>query len=287
MPSPSWNHNSTGTLRSVLVCRPTYYELVPVSDTARDAQDRGESVNHDVAQAEHDETVAMLKAEGIDAVYIKPDPTRHWAVYARDWGVMTRNGALIGRFRYLERKGEEIQAEETLREHGVPIIGHITRGAFEGGDCWYIDDSTLAVGCGNRSTNSGIDEAAEILAPHGIEVITVEFHSKWNHLDMIFSIVADKLAVGCSEALPEFFLGFIKGRGYKFIDFPASLAKGTTFLNLLPLGKDRVLSLAQNKVVNEALEAHGLKVLKPSQAQFLMGGGGPHCLTHELVRDPK
>jgi len=165
---PNWNCNSTGTLRSVLVCKPTHYELVPVSDTARDAQDRGETVNHEVAQAEHDEMVAMLKDEGIDCVYIKPDPTRHWAVYAR----MTKDGALIGRFRYLERKGEEVQAEEALREYGVPIIGHITKGAFEGGDCWYIDEHTLAVGCGNRSTNSGIDEAAEILAKHDIEVIS-------------------------------------------------------------------------------------------------------------------
>lgn len=287
MSSPSWNHNSTGTLRSVLICKPTYYELVPVSDTARDAQDRGEKVDHDAAQAQHDEMVAMLKEEGIDVFYVKPDPTRHWAIYARDWGLMTKHGALIGRFRYLERKGEEIQAEEALREYGVPIIGHITKGAFEGGDLWYIDEHTLACGCGNRSTNSGIDQAAEILKQYDIECITVEFHSKWNHLDMIFSVVADKLAVGCSYALPQYFLGFLKGKGYTFIDFPPEVAKGTTFLNLLPLGKDRVLSLKQNKVVNAALEAHGLKVLKPDLGQFLMGGGGPHCLTHELIRDDK
>jgi len=38
--------------------------------------------------------------------------------------------------------------------------------------------------------------------------------------------------------------------------------------------------------VNAALKAEGLKVVAPSLAQFLMGGGGPHCLTHELIRDP-
>lgn len=281
----TWCQNSTGRLRKVMLCRPDYYELTPVSDTARDAQDRGEKVDPVVAAREHDELVAALRENDVEIIWTEPDPRLHWQVYARDFGVMTKAGALIGRFRYYERKGEEIPAEKALREHGVPIYGHITRGAFEGGDCWYIDEHTLAVGCGNRSTNSGIEQAAELLKPLGIEVITVEFHSKWNHLDMIFSVVGPKIAVACPEALPEFFLGFLKGRGYEVLTFPASLVKGTTFLNLLPLGRGRVLSLSQNVEVNRALRAAGLTVVDPSLSQFLLGGGGPHCLTFEVERD--
>ena len=282
----AWNQNPTGVLRKLMLTKPDYYELTPVSDTARDAQDRGEKVDHAAAAAQHAEMVAALDENGVDIIWFDLDPNLHWQIYARDWGCMTGAGALVGRFRYLERKGEELVAEKVFKTHNIPIYGKVTKGAFEGGDCWYVDDHTLCVGCGNRSTNTGIDEAAEILKPLGIEVIPVEFHSKWNHLDMIFSVIAPKLAVTCSDALPEYFMGFLKGRGFEVLDFPARVAKGTTFLNLLPLGNDRILSLKQNVEVNAAMRAAGLTVVDPDLGQFLMGGGGPHCLTFEIERDP-
>jgi N-dimethylarginine dimethylaminohydrolase len=282
----AWCQNPTGVLRKIMLTKPDYYELTPVSDTARDAQDKGFKVDHAVAKAEHAEMVAALEENGIAIIWQELNPNLNWQIYARDWGVMTGAGALVGRFRYYERKGEEIHAEKVLKENGIPVIGHVTMGAFEGGDCWYVDDHTLCVGCGNRSTNSGVEQAAELLKPYGIEVILVEFHSKWNHLDMIFSVIAPKLAVTCSEALPPYFMGFLKGRGYEVLDFPASVARGTTFLNLLPLGNNKVLSLKQNVEVNKAMRAAGLEVVDPSLGQFLMGGGGPHCLTFEIERDP-
>jgi len=36
-------YNNTGILRKVLLCPPTYYEIVPVSDFSRTALERGES----------------------------------------------------------------------------------------------------------------------------------------------------------------------------------------------------------------------------------------------------
>jgi N-dimethylarginine dimethylaminohydrolase len=46
--------NSTGVLRKVLLCLPTYYELIPVDDFAQTAIERGED-RRKKAQAQHDE----------------------------------------------------------------------------------------------------------------------------------------------------------------------------------------------------------------------------------------
>jgi hypothetical protein len=57
----AWCQNPTGVLRKIMLTKPDYYELTPVSDTARDAQDKGFKVDHAVAKAEHAEMVAALE----------------------------------------------------------------------------------------------------------------------------------------------------------------------------------------------------------------------------------
>ena len=56
------------------------------------------------------------------------------------------------------------------------MAGRVTAGVFEGRDCYYLDNETLAVGIGNRSTPLGVERASEILTPHGINVIGIELH---------------------------------------------------------------------------------------------------------------
>jgi len=54
--------NSTGVLRKVLLCPPTYYELIPVDDFARTAIERGAKIDRKKAQAQHDELADALRA---------------------------------------------------------------------------------------------------------------------------------------------------------------------------------------------------------------------------------
>ena len=196
----------------------------------------------------------------------------------------TPHGVLIGRFRYLERKGEEIYAKRTHEELGETLLpNQITRGSMEGGDCYWLDERTLVIGNGNRSTYAGFENARESLAEHGIRVFVIEFLSKWNHLDIIFQPVADKLAVVCEDAIPEYFIGMLEGLGWELIRVPGEYALKTE-INMLAIGSDRVVSFRGNRL-NEKLRAHGLTVFDPEFSMFAMGGGGPHCFSFELERE--
>lgn len=278
--------NNTGVLRKVMLCPTDFYEIVPVSDFSRTALERGDKVDHVKAKEQHDELAACLKDAGIEVYYIEePDPTRHWAVYARDFAVNSPEGVVICRFKYAERKGEEIPGEKQLRKMGHKIIDRVQRGAWEGGDVRYIDETNLATGQGERSTWPGIYNARDIFSRQGIKVHGIETPTKWTHLDGVFAPISKDLALITKSEVTGWFLGFLEGRGYRLIDIPADKIEGTLALNLLCLGNDRVLSFKTNPIVNEVMKAEGFKVYEPDLTEFVDRGGGPHCLTFELERD--
>ena len=279
-------HNGTGVLRKVLLCPSTYYELVPVGDYARTAIERGDKVDHEKAEAQHNELVDIYRDAGVEVFWTEePDPTRHYAVNARDFAVNSPEGFVICRFKYSERRGEEIPGEKQLRKLGYNIYGHIERRCWEGGDNKYIDDKNLATGTGERSTWPGIQNAQDIYAKQGIKVHGIPFPPKWTHLDCLFAPIAPKLALIVKSEVPDWFVGFLEGREYELIDIPVDKAEGEVALNVLCLGKDRVISYKDNSYINDILKSHGLTVYAPDLSEYTERGQGPHCLTCELDRD--
>ena len=124
----------------------------------------------------------------------------------------------------------------------------------------------------------------EILTPYGQRVFVIEFLSKWNHLDNNFGPVADKLALVNEDALPGYFLGMLDGLGWELIRLPGEYGR-TCEINLLAMGDDRVLSFRGNRL-NDRLRAMGLQVYDPEYSVFVEHGGGIHCSTFELEREP-
>jgi len=276
--------NSHERLRSVLLCKPTYYEICDFSDVASQHIKEGFVVSRKAAFEQHEEFVEVFQQLGIDIKWQVAQPGHPDQVATRDFGVNTIGGVLIGNFRYSDNEGDTELAIEALEQLKVPMIGRVIQGSLEGGDCWYLDEHTMVIGAGNRTTMEGIKEAEKILEPFDIKVIPVQFEAKWNHLDIIFSVVASKTVMLCPEALPDDFLKYLKNEKYEIITIPGKAVFAGT-INLLALGNEKVLSFKENKIGNEKLRALGLEVFDPPLSQFLMGGSGPHCLSFELIRE--
>jgi N-dimethylarginine dimethylaminohydrolase len=279
-------YNSTGALKRVLLGKPTYHANIPVSDVARDVADAGVHWDPKQKVKQHQELESVFDQLGIEVSWVELEPEKMpWQMFTRDFGVNSPDGILIGRFRYLERKGEEIGAKRTLEKLGETLLPQqITHGAMEGGDCFWLDEDTLLIGNGNRSTYSGFENAREILGEYGHRVFVIEFLSKWNHLDNNFAPLADKLALANEDALPGYFFGILDALGWELIRLPGEYAR-TSEINLLALGEDRVLSFKGNRL-NERLQAIGLEVFDPEYSIFIEHGGGVHCSTFELEREP-
>lgn len=279
-------YNSTGKLKRVLLGKPEYHRVLPISDVARDLHDKGVKQDKEAGLRQHRELVDIFVRLGIDIGWIEVTPEFGWQASTRDVGVNTPNGILIGRFRYAERKGEEVWAKRSLEKLGEELLpAQITRGALEGGDCFCLDENTFVIGNGNRSTYSGFENAKEILSGYGERVFVVEFLSKWNHLDVIFQPIADKLAVVCQDAVPGYFVGLLDALDWELIKVPADYAWKCE-INVLALGGGKVLSFRGNRI-NEALKDRGLEVFDPEFSYFTAQGIGPHCSTLELEREPR
>jgi N-dimethylarginine dimethylaminohydrolase len=276
--------NSTGTLRKVLLCPPTYFDFRPINEITRKVLAAGEHADLEAVRREHAGLAHAYREAGVEVVLMDPDPELPYMVYARDFGACLAEGVLIGSFREPVRQGEELRYAARLHDLGVPIIGRVDRGFFEGGDFWFLDEATVAHGVVARSDWEGVYAAARILEPLGYTVVGVQLASRNLHLDMAFNIVAPGLAVCATEQMPEFFLRMLHKRGFELIDVPSE----GVFLhhcNIQCLGEDRVLTFAGNRAVNARLQAHGLEVITPELTQILKGGGGPHCMTFPLLRD--
>lgn len=279
-------YNSTGKLKRVLLGRPTFHQNIPVSDIARDLDDAGIQRDYETKVKQHKELEDVFNQLDIEISWVQLEPEkRPWQMFTRDFGMNTPNGVLVGRFRYLERKGEEIAGKRTLEESGETVLPkQITKGAVEGGDCFWLDEETLVIGNGNRSTYSGFENAREILTEYDKNVYVIEFLSKWNHLDNNFAPLADKLALINEDALPGYFFGILDALGWELVRVPGEYAR-TSEINVLALGDDRVLSFQGNRL-NERLKAMGLVVFDPEYSCFVEHGGGIHCSTFELEREP-
>jgi N-dimethylarginine dimethylaminohydrolase len=276
--------NSTGRLRRVLLCPPKFFDFRPINEITRKVLADGESADLEAVRREHEAFAQAYRDAGVEVELIEPDPALPYMVYARDFGACVAEGVLIGSFREPVRQGEELAYEKRVRELGIPVIGKVDRGFFEGGDFWFLDDATVAHGVVARSDWEGVRAAAAILEPLGYTVVGVQLPSKNLHLDMAFNIVAPGIAVCAVGQMPESFLRMLAKRRFELIEVPSE-GVFKHHCNIQCLGDGRVLTFAGNAQVNRRLEALGLEVLTPEITQILKGGGGPHCMTFPLLRD--
>lgn len=213
------------------------------------------------------------------------------AIFPYDPVIITNRGAILGRMGKDLRRREVDLMRETLTDLGVPILGEILApGTFEGGDSFWLDEQTLAVGRGYRTNSEGIEQIAAILAPLGVSVITVDL-PHWHgpaeclHLLSLISLLDEDLAVVYLPLLAVDFIRQLRDRGIELVEIPDEEfpSQGS---NVLALGPRRCLILEENDETIQRLRAAGCEVLTYQGIEISHNrSGGPTCLTRPLLRD--
>lgn len=273
--------NSTGVLKKVLMCRPTYLKPVPINEIAKKWQDT--TLDIEKLEKEHKLMIDAYEANGVEVVLLDTDPRMTNSVFARDFGGCIREGYILGRFREEIRFFERDAYKNKMAELGVPVVSECTEGLFEGGDFTFLDDNIIAIGMVARSNPKGIQEIQEQLAKYGYKVIGVPLDEKYLHFDLCFNMVDDKLALAYRAALPQEFLKIIDEMGIETIDVPSE-SIFELGCNVQALGNKRVISLEQNTYANEEMRKRGIKVTEVDITEIVKAGGGPHCMTFPLRR---
>lgn len=283
MSEKTYVRNATNELKEVIVCSPEFYVFNAINEITKSWMEKGETEQNELMVSEWRTLVDAYKDNGVKVHEVQTHKELEVQTFARDFGAMIKEGAIIGKFRHPARQKETEVYEAKLKELGVPIVARVNAGCFEGGDFWMIDEHTLAFGLVDRTDKAGVDNLREQLEKFGYTVVGVPAAPSNLHLDMIFNIVAPGICLAATDELPYDFMQMLKRRNFKIIHVPSELVFNHG-CNVQALGNGKVLGIENNKTVNEAMEAEGLEVIKLPLKQILKAGGGPHCMTFPVQR---
>jgi N-dimethylarginine dimethylaminohydrolase len=274
-----------GVLHDVLVCRPEHFEWLPVNTTGIKSVATGESVDRKRVLAQHDEMVDALRQADVTVHYVEPQPHLQYMVYTRDSSQMTPWGPVINQMHWRYRWGEFKYLADFYASSGEGVFQYITHGSIEGGDISVMRPGLAVVGVsGVRTTEEGASQFLSWFEKEGWETRIVPFDDFFCHLDVIFTMVSERLALACPEVLDDDFIRWLGDHDIEII--PATYREAMALqCNVLALGKDRVISPRKHTEVNTRLRAAGIEVLDPDLSEIIRGGGSAHCTTQALIRD--
>jgi len=292
-------NNDVGRIRSVLVHRPGA-EMAVVDPTKRIASigsfgdlEKGWYFQSDrmppltSMQAQHDAMVAALVAAGVEVHHVDGvDNGRLKSCYTRDPLIMVNGGAIICRMGTRVRRGEELAITRTLARLGIPILRTLSGSALmEGGSFAWINPKTAVIGCGIRVNREGARQIAEVLATQGVELIVIDLVGYDIHIDGSFLMIDRDVALIDPTGLPYAFIERLAALGIRTVEITPSDDKW--IVNSLALAPGELLMPpgASNQT-SDALGAMGIKWSVLDYGDMQLNGGGIHCSTTPLVRDP-
>jgi N-dimethylarginine dimethylaminohydrolase len=248
-------------------------------------------MRHLQAVEEHAAFRQILRDRGVEVVTGEiDDPLLQDAIFPFDPIFTTDAGAVLCRMGKPLRAAEVELAERTLAELNIPIAGRIEPpGMLEGGDCLWVDETTLAIGSGYRTNDAGIDQMAAIMQPQGVAVLRVGL-PHWNgpaeclHLLSLISMLAEDLAVVYPPLMEVAFILQLRARGIQMLEVPAN-EFATQAPNILVTAPGKCIMLRENPMTAAMLEQAGCDVTLYTGNEISHNRtGGPTCLTRPLLR---
>jgi N-dimethylarginine dimethylaminohydrolase len=238
---------------------------------------------------EHEAFRAALAAAGAEVVEARGEPGNLDSIYVYDPVLIAPGGrAILLRPGKERRRAEPEALRPDLEAAGIAIAGRLEEGEFaEGGDTVWLDDSTLLIGHGYRTNESGIAALRRLLP--GVDVRAFHlphYHGRGEvlHLRSLLNPISPQLAVVYLPLLPVPLVELLEERRIGLVEVPDAEFE-TMGPNVLGLADgSRALVLSGNDESCQRLEAAGVDVLVYDGDEISRkGDGGPTCLTLPLA----
>ena len=268
-------------LRRVLVVRPT---------TSGDWAGAGwRTPDTDALLREHEAFVELLAGLGVEVVRTEAPEGMVDACFAYDPVFVTGAGAIELQMRKPARQHEPAFLVAEVEKVGVPVLGRLTGTATaDGGDMFWLDESTLVVGRSYRTNAEAHRQLTELLSPEGVTVERADLPHHAGpahvmHLMSVVSPVAPDLAVVFEPLAPVPLLELLADRGYRTL--PADPDElDDQGCNVLAVRPGVVVMADTAPRTRATLEKAGVEVHTYAASQVNKGDGGPTCLTRPILR---
>jgi len=253
-------------------------------------------IDAEALSAQYQRFVDLVTAHGAEVVWMaEPDADDDLAdsIFTYDASFMVAQGAIVLRPGKSLRE-PEAELHRRFYQDSVPVLGSIEApGTMEGGDLFWLDPTTLAVGRGFRTNQAGIEQLRVIVEPLGITVEAYDlpyFHGPEAclHLLSVVSPVDRDLALVHAPLMPTALYQRMVDLGYELLHAPPAEFEASLGLNLnvLATGPRRGITVAGFPRTVEVMRAAGCDIsVFDGDELCLPCEGGPTCLTRPLLRD--
>lgn len=244
----------------------------------------------DLLAAQHQQFVALLERLGCEVVVLDPVDDMPDAVFTYDPCFVVGDGFLEFRAQKAARAGEPPLLAAELQQLGIPMLGSLTADATaDGGDFFWLDERTLAVGRSYRTNDAAIEQIRALLSD---DVVVEEFDLPHDqgpeyclHLMSVVSPIRPDLAVVYERLAPIRLLQALRSRGVELLPLPEE-DYATLGCNVLAIRPGVAVIASGNEATATLLRQHGVEVHVYAASEITKGEGGPTCLTRPLLRHP-
>jgi N-dimethylarginine dimethylaminohydrolase len=257
------------------MCPPDYYgihyEINAWMDMSRQA-------DHSIATEQWNALKVVIEQAGAIVSLLDPVSGLPDLVFTANAAMIYRRQALLSRFRYQQRQGEEPYNRRWLSEYGFDVLEVPEHFSFEGaGDALFCGD-TLFAGYRMRSDAAGHQAIGRML---GVRVIPVELiDTRYYHLDTCFCPLAPGEAIWHPPAFDDYGRRAIREHVPKLIEVEPAEAERFA-CNAVVIGR-RVITNTGCDQLSTAVAARGYEPIATPLDEFVKAGGSAKCLTLRL-----
>ena len=238
---------------------------------------------------QHAAFVALLEKLGCGVEVLPPTDDMPDACFTYDPAFVVPSGVIELRGAKAVRAGEPPLLTADLDALGVPVVGRLSGEATaDGGDMFWLDPSTLAVGRSYRTNQAAIDQLRPMLAADGVNIEVFDLPHDLGpefclHLMSVISPVREDLAVVFERLAPVALLQALAARGIDYVCVPDEdyLSLGCNVLTVRP---GVVIMAKGNDATAALLRNRGVEVHFYEASEINKGEGGPTCLTRPIKR---
>ncbi len=282
------HRNEVGKLRSVLLKKPGKEIEGEVMENPGKWHWRG-AMDPGKAREQHAKIVEAYEDNGVEVHFVGHEDERYaCSIYVTDTMFMTPEGAILARPGLDTRRGEEVYIRQALARLNIPVVGMVHgAGLFEGATAMWVDPETIILGSSIRANGPGRQQVKEILRHMGVEnFLKLQIPYRSIHIDGILSMVDVKKVLVDSDRLPFEVWKGLRDRGFTILEQTWPKERKNLAINTVALEPGKILMAAGNPNTKDLLEENGVETIELDISELLKGGGGIHCMTGLLKRDP-
>lgn len=267
-----------GRLKKVLVVSPQNMKITEVINETQ-KHFLKENINIDKAIGQHEEFVRILEEHGAEVNHLESRKEFNEQVFTRDIGFCIGNEFFVSSMNTNLREGEVKVLLQWLEANKIPHT-HLAAHSIEGGDV-LVDGKHVWVGVSGRTNRLAIQALKKMLPDHTVHALPLR--SDILHLDCVFTIISEEAALVYPPAFSKKDLEKIQ-KHYNIIEV-SDREQFQMGPNVLAIGDKKIISLSQNKQLNERIREKGFTVIETDFSEIIKSGGSFRCCSLPVIRE--